>query len=174
MKTKILIFALAISSIIVASNTLLAQHGPKHNFKWLPREVIVKKILDDLSTDQRNTLVQMSKENRERMDKYRKELKSLNDSIMMLRKKDGNNSEILFPLVDRLYKLEAEKDKSLYLYELKIDSILTAEQKIKIDEYEEKMRQDIKEHADKMKKKCENKKHRKTHKCMENNAENNK
>ncbi|MBR5784800.1 MAG: hypothetical protein IKY43_06515 [Bacteroidales bacterium] len=174
MKTKILIFALAISSIIAASNTLLAQHGPKHNFKWLPREVIVKKILDDLSTDQRNTLVQMSKENRERMDKYRKELKSLNDSIMMLRKKDGNNSEILFPLVDRLYKLEAEKDKSLYLYELKIDSILTAEQKIKIDEYEEKMRQDIKEHADKMKKKCENKKHKKPHKCMENNAENNK
>ena len=50
-------------------------------------------------------------------------------------------------------ELEAEKEKNLYRAKLKIDSILTAEQREKMKSYEKKMKEKFREHREEFKKK---------------------
>ena len=69
------------------------------------------------------------------LETFRKEMKVLEDSIDMLMKRKGNHSKQLYPLLERRAKLALEKDKKLYLSKVKIDGILTDEQRATIDKF---------------------------------------
>ena len=127
-------------------------------YRYQPYEKQVEIALTNLTDNQREALHKLSKENKEYMEKYRKDEEKLRKSIGLLLAKDGDNSEILFPLIEMKAELEAEKEKKLYKVKLKIDSILTVEQREKMKEYEKKMKEEVQKHRDEIKQKVKEKK----------------
>ena len=98
------------------------------------------------------------------MDKYRKDRDQLKKTIKSLLEMKEDVSEALFPLIDMKARLEAEKEKNLYKMKLKIDEILTPEQRIEMEKYYEDMEEVAKKHRDEIKQKVkEKKKTRKEH-----------
>lgn len=132
-----------------------AQKAPKEpmpcNFE--PYEKQVEMVLTNLTDSQREALHKLSKENRDYMEKHRRNVEKLQNSIGLLLAKDGDNSEILFPIIEMKAELEAEKEKNLYRMKLKIDSILTPEQRAKMKEYEKRKREQFEEQRSEFEKK---------------------
>jgi Spy/CpxP family protein refolding chaperone len=133
-------------------------------YHYEPYEKQVEMVLTNLTDNQREALHKLSKENKEYMKKYRKDREQLEKIIKSLLEMKGDVSEALFPLIDMKWRLEAEKEKNFYKMKLEIDSILTAEQREKMKEYEKKMKEEIQKHRDEIKQKVkEKKKTRKEH-----------
>lgn len=109
-------------------------------YRFEPYEKQVEVVLTNLTDNQREALHKLSKENRDYMEKHRRNVEKLQNSIGLLLAKDGDNSEILFPIIEMKAELEAEKEKNLYRMKLRIDSILTAEQRAEMDKYEAEMK----------------------------------
>ena len=133
-------------------------------YRYQPYEKQVEIALTNLTDNQREALHKLSKENKEYMKKYRKDREQLEKIIKSLLEMKGDVSEALFPLIDMKWRLEAEKEKNFYKMKLEIDSILTAEQREKMKEYEKKMKEEVQKHRDEIKQKVkEKKKTRKEH-----------
>lgn len=133
-------------------------------YRYQPYEKQVEIALTNLTDNQREALHKLSKENKEYMEKYRKDRDQLEKTIKSLLEMKGDVSEVLFPLIDMKSRLEAEKEKNLYKMKLEIDSILTAEQRAEMEAYEEKLQEEIQKHRDEIKQKVkEKKKTRKEH-----------
>ncbi len=133
-------------------------------YRYQPYEKQVEIALTSITDSQRETLHKLSKENKEYMEKYRKDRDQLEKTIKSLLAMKGDVSEVLFPLIDMKSRLEAEKEKNLYKMKLEIDSILTAEQRAEMEAYEEKLQEEIQKHRDEIKQKVkEKKKTRKEH-----------
>lgn len=133
-------------------------------YRYQPYEKQVEIALTSITDSQRETLHKLSKENKEYMEKYRKDRDQLEKTIKSLLAMKGDVSEVLFPLIDMKSRLEAEKEKNLYKMKLEIDSILTAEQRAEMEAYEEKLQEEIQKHRDEIKQKVkEKKKTRKGH-----------
>lgn len=133
-------------------------------YRYQPYEKQVEIALASITDSQRETLHKLSKENKEYMEKYRKDRDQLEKTIKSLLAMKGDVSEVLFPLIDMKSRLEAEKEKNLYKMKLEIDSILTAEQRAEMEAYEEKLQEEIQKHRDEIKQKVkEKKKTRKGH-----------
>ena len=109
-------------------------------YRFEPYEKQVEVVLTNLTDNQREALHKLSKENKEYMKKYRKDREQLEKIIKSLLEMKGDVSEALFPLIDMKSRLEAEKEKNFYKIKLKIDSILTAEQRAEMDKYEAEMK----------------------------------
>ena len=133
-------------------------------YRYQPYEKQVEIALTSITDSQRETLHKLSKENKEYMEKYRKDRDQLEKTIKSLLAMKGDVSEVLFPLIDMKSRLEAEKEKNLYKMKLEIDSILTAEQRAEMEAYEKKMKEEVQKHRDEIKQKVkEKKKTRKEH-----------
>lgn len=133
-------------------------------YRYQPYEKQVEIALTSITDSQRETLHKLSKENKEYMEKYRKDRDQLEKTIKSLLAMKGDVSEVLFPLIDMKSRLEAEKEKNLYKMKLEIDSILTVEQRAEMEAYEEKLQEEIQKHRDEIKQKVkEKKKTRKEH-----------
>lgn len=133
-------------------------------YRYQPYEKQVEIALTNLTDNQREALHKLSKENKEYMEKYRKDRDQLEKTIKSLLAMKGDVSEVLFPLIDMKSRLEAEKEKNFYKMKLEIDSILTAEQRAEMEAYEEKLQEEIQKHRDEIKQKVkEKKKTRKEH-----------
>lgn len=109
-------------------------------YRFEPYEKQVEVVLTNLTDNQREALHKLSKENRDYMEKYRKDREQLEKTIESLLAMKEDVSEALFPLIDMKSRLEAEKEKNFYKIKLKIDSILTAEQRAEMDKYEAEMK----------------------------------
>ena len=127
-------------------------------YRYQPYEKQVEIALTSITDSQRETLHKLSKENKEYMEKYRKDRDQLEKTIKSLLAMKGDVSEVLFPLIDMKSRLEAEKEKNLYKMKLEIDSILTAEQRAEMEAYEEKLQEEIQKHRDEIKQKVKEKK----------------
>ena len=127
-------------------------------YRYQPYEKQVEIALASITDSQRETLHKLSKENKEYMEKYRKDRDQLEKTIKSLLAMKGDVSEVLFPLIDMKSRLEAEKEKNLYKMKLEIDSILTAEQRAEMEAYEEKLQEEIQKHRDEIRQKVKEKK----------------
>ena len=125
--------------------------------RYQPYEKQVEIALTSITDSQRETLHKLSKENKEYMEKYRKDRDQLEKTIKSLLAMKGDVSEVLFPLIDMKSRLEAEKEKNLYKMKLEIDSILTAEQRAEMEAYEKKMKEEVQKHRDEIKQKVKEK-----------------
>lgn len=126
-------------------------------YRYQPYEKQVEIALTSITDSQRETLHKLSKENKEYMEKYRKDRDQLEKTIKSLLAMKGDVSEVLFPLIDMKSRLEAEKEKNLYKMKLEIDSILTAEQRAEMEAYEKKMKEEVQKHRDEIKQKVKEK-----------------
>lgn len=146
------------------ANAQKEEYNKAMRYRYMPYEKQVEEVLTNLTDNQRKMLHKLSKENKEYMDKYRKDRDQLKKTIKSLLEMKEDVSEALFPLIDMKARLEAEKEKNLYKMKLKIDEILTPEQRIEMEKYYEDMEEVAKKHRDEIKQKVkEKKKTRKEH-----------
>ena len=146
------------------ANAQKKEYNKAMRCRYMPYEKQVEEVLTNLTDNQRKMLHKLSKENKEYMDKYRKDRDQLKKTIKSLLEMKEDVSEALFPLIDMKARLEAEKEKNLYKMKLKIDEILTPEQRIEMEKYYEDMEEVAKKHRDEIKQKVkEKKKTRKEH-----------
>ena len=140
------------------ANAQKEEYNKAMRYRYMPYEKQVEEVLTNLTDNQRKMLHKLSKENKEYMDKYRKDRDQLKKTIKSLLEMKEDVSEALFPLIDMKARLEAEKEKNLYKMKLKIDEILTPEQRIEMEKYYEDMEEVAKKHRDEIKQKVKEKK----------------
>ena len=140
------------------ANAQKEEYNKAMRYRYMPYEKQVEEVLTNLTDNQRKMLHKLSKENKEYMDKYRKDRDQLEKTIKSLLEMKEDVSEALFPLIDMKARLEAEKEKNLYKMKLKIDEILTPEQRIEMEKYYEDMEEVAKKHRDEIKQKVKEKK----------------
>lgn len=163
-RTILIIVGICCLFLFVGQVNAQKEYKEAMRYRYQPYEKQVEIALTSITDSQRETLHKLSKENKEYMEKYRKDRDQLEKTIKSLLAMKGDVSEVLFPLIDMKSRLEAEKEKNLYKMKLEIDSILTAEQRAEMEAYEEKLQEEIQKHRDEIKQKVkEKKKTRKEH-----------
>lgn len=123
---KTIIFALMLAFML----PLAAQH---HEGK--PREKKhrdVTELVGDLSGVQKKKIDAVSRESKERVDALRRQQKAVRDSIGMIMEREGDQREVLFPLFDREAALQASISREMYSTKVRIDALLTAEQRARL------------------------------------------
>ena len=121
--------AIILSLLVALALPLAAQHdgkrpGGKHKE--------ISELVSDLSNVQKRKIESVTKESRERVDNLRKQQKAVHDSIGIFMERDGDQSAVLFPLFDREAALHAAIDREMYAGKLRIDEILTKEQRAEL------------------------------------------
>lgn len=89
----------------------------------------ITKIVSNLTDNQKGKLETITKESRQRVDKLRARKKSVRDSIVIYMEREGNQSKYLNPLFDREAKLQSEISREMYSTKVRIDEVLTKEQR---------------------------------------------
>ena len=116
--------AIILSLLVALALPLAAQHDGKHKE--------ISELVSDLSNVQKRKIESVTKESRERVDNLRKQQKAVHDSIGIFMERDGDQSAVLFPLFDREAALHAAIDREMYAGKLRIDEILTKEQRAEL------------------------------------------
>lgn len=119
-RTFIILLTLLLAGTLSAQQR---QHGRPH--KELPK---IEEMVNDLSNAQKKKLNAIQKDARERITKLQTELDDVRDSVRTLMRMDGDQSEKLFPMVDRENAIRSQITKEKYKTRLKIDKVLTKEQ----------------------------------------------
>lgn len=125
MKKYIFILTLSLLSL-----PALAQKPERKNHKPEHREVT--ELVSDLSQVQKHRIESISKESKERVTSLRQQKQAVHDSIMFLMDADGNQSRLLFPLFDREAELQAAISREMYTTRVRIDDVLTKEQRTQL------------------------------------------
>ena len=89
---------------------------------------------------QKKRLETSSDECKQDMDKLEKELNSVRQKIRSLMETDSDQSDKLFPLIDREAQLQAQMAKTMYRVRQQIDRVLTEEQ---LTEFRARMKADL-------------------------------
>lgn len=89
----------------------------------------ITELVSDLSSSQKSKLEVISNESKKRVDELRKEQKEVCDKISQLMDLDGDHSKELIPLFDREANLQAEISREMYATKVRIDQVLTKEQR---------------------------------------------
>lgn len=125
---------LAFAAILgMQCSTALAQRPRHDKAKPEPRPKITE-LVSDLNSSQKRKLESITTESRGRVEKLRKEQKAVRDSIEHYMDKDGNQSKALYPLFDREARLQAEVSREMYETKVRIDEVLTPEQRKELKE----------------------------------------
>ena len=85
-------------------------------------------FVGDLNDEQREKLHELSKETKEKMTAFRQQQWKLRDSINTIIRLDGDQSDVLLPLIERRAQLRVAMDMELYRCRLLTRQILTDEQ----------------------------------------------
>ena len=119
---KYIIFTL----LSALSLPLFAQHP-----KDLPekKNKDVTELVSDLSATQKRKIESISKESKARVDDLRKQQKSVHDSIALFMDREGDQSHTLYPLFERDAALKVAIDREMYSGKVRIDEVLTKEQR---------------------------------------------
>lgn len=110
--------------------TLMAQppEGKHRTHHRRPEPPKVEQMVSNLSAIQKKRLETISDECKQDMDKLEKELNTVRYKIRALMESDGDQTEKLFPLIDREAQLQAQMAKTMYRVRQQIDRVLTDEQ----------------------------------------------
>lgn len=107
----------------------------------------IEEMVSDLSSIQKKRLENISTESRERISELKASQKRVRDSIHTYMEMDADMSSQLFPLFDRETAIQAEISREMYSTRVKIDKVLTKEQRL---EFKSKMAAErAKNHANK-------------------------
>ena len=89
----------------------------------------VTEVVNDLSAPQKRKIEAVSRESRERTEALRRQQRAVRDSINRYMDLEGDQSQTLYPLFDREAALQAAVSREMYTTKLRIDAILTADQR---------------------------------------------
>ena len=124
---RVIVIALAAFLGMQGTNAL-AQRPHREGPKPESRPDITE-LVSDLSASQKRKLETLTSESKERVEKLRKEQKAVRDSIERYMEMDGDQSKVLYPLFDREAKLQAQISREMYATKIRIDEVLTPEQR---------------------------------------------
>ena len=115
---------------LLLAGTLTAQQPHRgRSHRELPK---IEEMVNDLTSAQKKKLNAIQKDAKERISKLQAERDEVRDSVRALMRMDGDQSEKIFPLVDRENALRSQIVKEKYKTRLKIDKVLTKEQQIAV------------------------------------------
>lgn len=120
---------LLLSLLVVFTLPLAAQHSGRPNGA---KHKDITELVSDLSNIQKRKIEAATKDSKARVDNLRKQQRAVLDSINMYMERDGDQSAALFPLFDREAALHAAIDREMYAGKLRIDEILTMEQRAEL------------------------------------------
>lgn len=123
------IFLIALMAVAVAGTANAQRPGKAMHEKECDKHPDITEMVSDLSSAQKRKLETITKESKERMEPLRKMQASVRDSIGMLMDREGDFSKVIFPLFDRDARLQAEISREMYVTKVRIDQVLTKEQR---------------------------------------------
>ena len=110
---------------IVAVTPAMAQRGGGK--REAPRDIT--QIVSDLSVSQKKKLDAINEDSKARVGVLRARQKAVRDSIAMYIHRDGDQSKVLYPLFEREAQIQCNISREMYSTKLKIDAVLTPEQR---------------------------------------------
>jgi Spy/CpxP family protein refolding chaperone len=115
---------------ILMGTMLMAQppEGSQHKKHRRPEPPKVEEMVSNLSSLQKKRLEGISENCKKQTTKLQKELDETRTQIRNLMMQDGDQSDKLFPLIDRESSLQAQIAKEMYRTRVQIDQVLTEEQ----------------------------------------------
>lgn len=123
---KTFFFLLVLSSYLLAP---LHAQRPHQDGRGPEKRLDITEIVSDLSSSQKSKLETLTGDSKKRVEALRTQQKAVRDSIGMFMDKDGDQSKVLYPLFDCEAKLQAEISREMYSTKVRIDQILTKEQR---------------------------------------------
>lgn len=110
--------------------TLTAQppEGEPHKRHHRPQPPKVEQMVSNLSAVQKKRLEAITNDCQQETEKLEKELNTVRQKIRSLMDQPGDQSDKLFPLIDRESQLQAQMAKTMYRVRQQIDRVLTDEQ----------------------------------------------
>ena len=113
--------------LLVAMPVVAQQRDGRHPGK--KHQADITELVSDLSAPQKRKIEAVSKESKERVEALRVSQRSVRDSIRMYMDLEGDQSRYLHPLFDREAQLQAAVSREMYAAKLRIDKILTPDQR---------------------------------------------
>ena len=89
----------------------------------------ITELVSNLSDTQKSQLEAITNDSRQRVEKLRAQQKAVRDSINLYMDREGDQSKYLNPLFDREAKIQAEISREMYASKVRIDKVLTKEQR---------------------------------------------
>lgn len=120
---KILFLALT----LLLGSAVLAQKPTDHRREG--KRPDITKLVSNLTDNQKGKLETITNDSRQRVEKLRARKKSVRDSIALYMDREGNQSKYLNPLFDREAKIQSEISREMYSTKVRIDEVLTKEQR---------------------------------------------
>lgn len=127
------IFSIAVVAVLALQCSVAFAQRPHHerdceDARGEGRPEITE-LVSDLSSGQKSKLEFITKESRNRVERLRKEQKSVRDSIGRFMDMEGDHSKQLYPLFDREARLQAEISREMYATKVRFDEVLTPVQR---------------------------------------------
>lgn len=119
--------------LLLALATPLAAQQDNHRPEVKKRADITE-LISDLTASQKRKVDAISKESRQRVDALRASQRAVRDSIGFYMNLDGDQSARLHPLFDREAQLQAAVSREMYSAKVRIDQILTPDQRTRLRE----------------------------------------
>lgn len=133
---------LTLTLLIGLSLSAQRQGGQRHK----DQRPDITQLVSNLTDAQKSKLENITTESRQRVDKLRARQKAVRDSISLYMDREGNQSKVLFPLFDRESKLQADISREMYTTKVRIDEVLTKEQRA---EFQKASKEQRKKHGKK-------------------------
>lgn len=133
---------LALALFLAFSLSAQRQDGQRND---LQRPDITE-LVSNLNNDQKSQLEAITNDSRQRVEKLRAQQKAVRDSINLYMDREGDQSKYLNPLFDREAKIQAEISREMYASKVRIDKVLTKEQRA---EFQKASKQHRKKHGKK-------------------------
>ena len=133
-----LAIALLFGMSLSAQRTVDHRHGDKRPD--------ITQLVSNLTDSQKSKLETITSESRQRVEKLRSQQKAVRDSIASYMDREGDQSKYLYPLFDREARLQAEIAREMYITKVRIDEVLTKEQR---QEFHKASKAQRKKHAKK-------------------------
>lgn len=117
-----------ITTLMAFTLTAQTPEGGPHKRHHQPQPPKVEQMVSNLSAVQKKRLEAITNDCQQETDKLEKELNTVRQKIRSLMDQPGDQSEKLFPLIDRESQLQAQMAKTMYRVRQQIDRVLTDEQ----------------------------------------------
>ena len=118
---------LFLASTLLLGFTVSAQKPADHRREG--KRPDITKLVSNLTDNQKGKLETITNDSRQRIEKLRARKKSVRDSIALYMDREGNQSKYLNPLFDREAKIQSEISREMYSTKVRIDEVLTKEQR---------------------------------------------
>lgn len=112
--------------LVLSVPAVAQQRDGRHSAKKHPD---ITELVSDLSAPQKRKIETVRKDSKERVDALRASQRAVRDSIRYYMELEGDQSRQLHPLFDREAQLQAAVSREMYAAKLRIDKILTPDQR---------------------------------------------